>query len=41
VYGVIYLWRVKPDRLAEHAAVMAQILNGATIVLDGGTMAVW
>jgi hypothetical protein len=26
VYGVIFLWRVKPDKLAEHAEVMKATL---------------
>jgi hypothetical protein len=26
MYGVIFLWRVKPDRLAEHAEVMRATL---------------
>jgi hypothetical protein len=27
VYGVIYLWHVKPDKLAAHEAVLAEVLR--------------
>jgi hypothetical protein len=27
VYGVIFFWRVKPDKLAEHEAVLKEVLR--------------
>ena len=27
MYGVIHLWRVKPDKLAEHDAVLKEVLR--------------
>jgi hypothetical protein len=27
MYGVIYLWRVRPEKLAEHDAVMKEVLR--------------